>query len=74
MDDDEYGPCVPSRPMRRIDVAVIAATMLRDIASDVAQAFDLLADVVMGHANHQVDRDTFRMEAALEIERLTEGE
>lgn len=72
MDDDDWSECTPpSVRLRFIDLAVIATTLLRDVAQDVADACELLSDVVIGHANHQLDQRIFATEAALEIERLT---
>lgn len=74
--DDECDCCteVTARPFRLIDLAVIIASMARDIAGDIEHGLSLLTDCVMGHANHQVNQREFREQVAREIEALTEGD
>lgn len=77
MDDDDYGDVIvttPSRPFRWIDLAVVATHFARDLAGAVEDSLDLLHQVILSHANHKVDQATFREEAALEIERIVNGD
>ena len=73
MDDDFESFDIPGRPFRWIDLAVIGAQVVADVAGAVETAADTLVQLTAQHANYLRDREKFHEQAALEIEALTRG-
>jgi hypothetical protein len=73
MDDDDFDGTIPGRRFRLIDLAVLAANVLDDLASTAETATGLLVQLTAQHANWLNDREKFHEQAALEIEALTRG-
>lgn len=77
MDDDYDDYCdvtPPSRPFQRTDILVIALNLVGSLAQAVVENAVIAQNIVIAHGNHQVDRNTFHEQAALEIETLTNGD
>lgn len=73
-DSDMDRPGSFTRRFTRIDLVVAGLDFLFNVAGDVAACFGQLRNVAAMHANYQSSQHDFAVEAALEIERITEGE
>lgn len=76
MEDEEYEgfiECeeVTSRKFRKADLAVLALGLVSGIVDAVQATATTAYNLAAMHANYEVDQDTFREEAALEIETIT---
>lgn len=76
MDEDEFcEDCLPvSHPFSKIDLLIVGLGAIRNCFNVAAVAVDALQDLAIGHALHKSDEREFAMSAAMEIERLTEGD
>ena len=72
MDEFEVETIAP-RSFRLIDLAVIGAGFVADVAGAVESATDMLVQLTAQHANYLRDRENMHEQAALEIEMLTKG-
>lgn len=70
---DEF-VAIAARPLNWrpfVGLAFMGVSSLLSVVSDVAESFGSL---VLGAENYEIEQGEFHRQAALEIERLTEGE
>lgn len=75
--EDEYETIeetIMARPMAKIDLAVIGACFVRDLAQSAANALGNLVDCLAGQANYNVDRKQMEVEATEAIEFIARGD
>jgi hypothetical protein len=70
-DDEDYETWVPNRRFRKVDVVVLGVNFAYRLVGAVHSTLEDVVQLVAGHANFEVERDTFREEAMLEIETIT---
>lgn len=71
-DEDEWSVVTPSRKLQRADLAVLGLHLVNGVVSAVSATAALALQCVVGHANHNIERQEMHEQAAREIERLTE--
>lgn len=69
---DEEDTVRPCRQLQRADLGVLGLHLVHGVARAFADTAALALQCVVGHANHNVERQQFHEDAAREIERLTE--
>jgi hypothetical protein len=76
MDEEEYeiGEEWYSRRFQKVDLVIFGVNVTGGTLAAVAASLEALGNALLGHANYNVDRDSFHEEAALEIETMTTGE
>lgn len=76
MDEDEYeyDDLDLTRPTKPIDWAIVGLDFVRQLADATASTIQAVELLLIGHANHQVERASFMDEARRQIESMTNGE
>lgn len=71
MDDEEFEGRTPPRKFQKIDMLIVGFNLASEVFEAVSDAFMSLTVLCAAHANHNVEKEQFRLDAAMEIETIT---
>jgi len=71
MDDEEFEGRTPPRKFQKVDILIVGFNLVSEVFDALGDAFTSLTMLTAAHANYNVEKEQFRLDAAMEIETIT---